>query len=84
MPFAVRARRDAEGIVIGLEADDPEISTEHVTLISPDHDPEAILALLGDRGHIALEVHDNAPLFGDARWGVGAQCRWRNIHITEL
>ncbi|MCX2749571.1 hypothetical protein OOZ51_17390 [Arthrobacter sp. MI7-26] len=40
--------------------------------------------MLGDSGHIALEVHDNDAMFGEARWGVGAQCRWRNIRIKEL
>jgi len=139
VPFAVRALRDAEGQVIGLEADDPATSAEPVTpdkierlsyaakvedflsvwrwndwnsfrircvgalpvittwindlkiaeidtatLVSPDYDPDAVLALLGDRGHIALEVHDNDPIFGEARWGVGAKCRWRNIRIKEF
>lgn len=54
------------------------------TLKSPAYDPEAIAALLGMRGHIALEVHDNDAHFGDARWGPGAACRWRNIRIREL
>ena len=54
------------------------------TLDSPDYDPDAVLAALGTRGHIALEVHDNDDIFGDARWGVGAQCRWRNIRIKPL
>ncbi|MET7338480.1 DUF1080 domain-containing protein [Nonomuraea sp. NPDC005650] len=54
------------------------------TLESPDYDPEAVLATLGDRGHIAFEVHDNDAVFGDARWGHGAACRWRNIRIKEL
>jgi hypothetical protein len=139
VPFAVRARRDADGKVVGLEADDPETSKEPVTpdkiarlsyaanieeflrvwrwndwnsfrircvgalpvittwindlkiaeidtakLVSPDYDPDAILELLGDRGHIALEVHDNDSLLGEGRWGVGAQCRWRNVRIKEL
>jgi len=139
VPFALRSRRDAQGQVIGLEADDPATSAEPVTqdkidrlsyagnvedflkvwrwndwnsfrircvgalpvittwvndlkiaeidtatLVSPNYDPEAVLALLGDRGHIALEVHDNDPIFKDARWGVGAKCRWRNIRLTEL
>jgi hypothetical protein len=139
VPFAVRSKRDAEGIVIGLEADDPANSSEPVTpdkiarlshaatveeflavwrwndwnsfrircvgampvittwindlkiaevdtatMIAPDYDPDAIHAVLGDRGHVALEVHDNDPLFGDARWAPGAQCRWRNIRIKEL
>ncbi|WP_340318077.1 3-keto-disaccharide hydrolase [Rhizorhabdus argentea] len=59
-----------------------EIDT--ATLVSPDYDPDAVRALLGDRGHIAFEVHDNDPIFGEARWGVGAKCRWRNIRITDL
>lgn len=139
LPFAVRARRDEYGRVIGLAADDPATSTEPVTpekiarlsyaadvqsflrvwqwgdwnsfrircvgalpvittwindlkiaeidtaaLVSPNYDPDAVRALLGDRGHIAFEVHDNDALFGEARWGVGAKCRWRNIRITEL
>jgi hypothetical protein len=54
------------------------------TLDSPNYDPDAIYKVLGDRGHIALEVHDNDAMFGEARWGVGAQCRWRNIRIKEL
>jgi hypothetical protein len=54
------------------------------TLDSPDYNPDDVLALLGDRGHLALEVHDNDAKFGEARWGVGAQCRWRNIRIREI
>lgn len=54
------------------------------TMQAPDYDPAAILGLLGTRGHIALEVHDNDPIFKDSRWGLGAQCRWRNIRIREL
>ncbi|KIS29016.1 hypothetical protein TV39_02610 [Arthrobacter sp. SPG23] len=36
-------------------------------------------------GPSVLELFDrrSAP-FGEARWGVGAQCRWRNIRIKEL
>jgi hypothetical protein len=54
------------------------------TLESPNYDADAVFEVLGDRGHIALEVHDNDSMFGEARWGVGAQCRWRNIRIKEL
>lgn len=54
------------------------------TLYSPDYDPQAVLGTLGARGHIALEVHDNDSYFGEARWGLGAQCRWRNIRIKEI
>ncbi|SEH00892.1 protein of unknown function [Nonomuraea solani] len=139
VPFAIRSRRDANGDVIGLQADDPATSTEPVTpakigrlghaadvedflsvwrwndwnelriravgalpvittwvnglkiaelntatLESPGYDPEAVLATLGSRGHIAFEVHDNDAVFGEARWGHGAACRWRNIRIKEL
>lgn len=51
---------------------------------SPGYDPQAVAALLGARGHIALEVHDNDAHFGDARWGAGAVCRWRNIKLRDL
>lgn len=54
------------------------------TLNAPDYEPSAVLDTLGSRGHLALEVHDNDALFGAARWGYGAQCRWRNIRIKEL
>ena len=47
-------------------------------------DAEGALALLGERGHIAFEVHDNDPAMGDARWGRGAACRWRNIQLHPL
>jgi hypothetical protein len=52
--------------------------------LAPDYDPEAVADLLGPRGHIAIEVHDNDPAMGEARWGVGAACRWRNIRIAEV
>ena len=39
---------------------------------------------LGARGHISLEVHDNDPKMGEARWGKTAACRWRNVRIREL
>jgi hypothetical protein len=53
-------------------------------LNSPNYHPADVLGVLGERGHIALEVHDNDSMFGEARWGKGAQCRWRNIQIKEL
>ena len=54
------------------------------TLQSPGYDPAAVAALLGDRGHIAFEVHDHDNYFGEARWGRDAACRWRNIRVSEL
>jgi hypothetical protein len=50
----------------------------------PHYDADAVAAELGRSGHIALEVHDNDPRIGEARWGRGARCRWRNIAIKEL
>jgi hypothetical protein len=47
-------------------------------------DPEGTLALLGRRGHIAFEVHDNDPGMGEARWAPDAACRWRDIRVTPL
>ena len=139
VPFAVVSKKDADGNVVGIAADDPATSTEPVTrdkidrltyaadvedflavwrwndwnefrircvgalpvittwvnglkiaevdtakIDSPDYDPAAVLGVLGNRGHIAFEVHDNDAMFGDARWGAGAQCRWRNIRIKDL
>jgi hypothetical protein len=57
---------------------------DSATLQSPNYNADAVLGVLGERGHIALEVHDNDAMFGEARWGKGAQCRWRNIRIKEL
>ncbi|HEX5271029.1 MAG TPA: DUF1080 domain-containing protein [Gemmataceae bacterium] len=53
-------------------------------LQAPHYDADAVLALLGPRGHIALEVHDNDPVLGQNRWAPSARCRWRNIRIKEL
>jgi hypothetical protein len=50
----------------------------------PGYDPSDVWQLLGERGHIAFEVHDNDPLMGEDRWARGAACRWRNITVTEL
>jgi hypothetical protein len=54
------------------------------TMTSPNYDPDAVLAFLGVRGHLAFEVHDNDPMMGESRWGVGARCRWRSIRIRLL
>ncbi|WP_415854837.1 family 16 glycoside hydrolase [Sinomonas sp. G460-2] len=59
-----------------------EIDT--ATIDAPNYDAAAIHAVLGDGGHLALEVHDNDAMFGEARWGRGAQCRWRNARIKDL
>lgn len=54
------------------------------TIEWPHYDKDDIAQLLGRSGHIALEVHDNDPRMGDARWAPGAVARWRNINLTEL
>lgn len=54
------------------------------TLVAPNYDAHAVAELLGPRGHIAFEVHDNDPGLGVHRWAPGAACRWRNIRIREL
>ena len=54
------------------------------TIDSPNYVPADVHALLGDRGHLALEVHDNDAMFGEARWGKGATCRWRNARLKTL
>jgi hypothetical protein len=54
------------------------------TLTAPDYDPQQVAAVLGDRGHIALEVHDNDPMLGERRWAPDATCRWRNVRIKQL
>ena len=55
------------------------------TMSFPHWSGEAALGLLGVKGHIALEVHDNEwPGMGEARWAPGAVSRWRNIRIEEL
>jgi hypothetical protein len=54
------------------------------TLQAPNYAPDAVAEVLGPRGHIALEVHDNDPMLGEDRWGREARCRWRNIRIREL
>lgn len=79
---------------IRVEGHSPRI-TVHIngTLISqintasmewPGYDPAVIRKVLGQKGHIAFEVHDNDPGMGEARWGKSAACRWRNIRIREI
>jgi len=56
------------------------------TLQAPNYDREAVAKLLGRRGHIALEVHDNPDTLwmGRDRWLPGHVCRYRNIRIRRL
>jgi len=50
----------------------------------PGYDREAVAALLGRAGPIALEVHDNDEVMGDERWAPGAAVRWRNLWVEHL
>lgn len=50
----------------------------------PHFDADAVRRTIGDRGHLAFEVHDNDPHLGPERWGAGAACRWRNIRLKDL
>lgn len=54
------------------------------TMSWPGYEAGPVWDLLGERGHIAFEVHDNDPGMGEERWGRGAACRWREIRIREL
>ncbi len=55
-------------------------------LTAPDYDRDAVANLLGRRGHIALEVHDNPDTLwmGVDRWLPGRVVRYRNIAIRPL
>lgn len=50
------------------------------TLKAQDYNKDRVGELLGNRGHIALEVHSG----NQNRWATGAVCRWRNIRIQEF
>jgi hypothetical protein len=80
--FRVRCEGDRPTVTVWIN--DLKISQISLaTLQSPNYDADAIAALLGPSGHIALEVHDNDPVLKDDRWAPDAACRWRNIRIRE-
>lgn len=54
------------------------------TMVFPQYDADAVAELLGRRGHIAFEVHDDDVRNPGFRWGRDAACRWRNVRIKEL
>jgi hypothetical protein len=54
------------------------------TIQWPGFNPKDIADLLGPKGHIAFEVHDNDSHLGQDRWAPGAKCRWRNVRIKDL
>ncbi len=51
-----------------------------------NYDAEACARLMGSKGHISLEVHNNNfnHWLGTDRWWPGAVVRWKNIFICEL
>ena len=51
-----------------------------------NYDAEACWEMLGRKGHISLEVHNNGSndWLGKSRWWPGAQVRWKNLYIKEL
>jgi hypothetical protein len=57
----------------------PIAALNAATLGHPGYDAAKVAALLGRKGHIAFEVHDNDPRMGEARWGRDATCRWRKV-----
>ena len=66
---------------------DAEIAElDAAALLAPGYDREAVARLLGRRGHIALEVHDNPDTLwmGVDRWLPGRVVRYRNIALRPL
>lgn len=51
-----------------------------------NYDKEACAEMLGRKGHISLEVHNNNfnHWLGKDRWWPGAVVRWKNIFVREL
>ena len=56
------------------------------TIHWPNFDAQACARLLGDKGHISLEVHNShsRDWLGKNRWWPGAVVRWKNIYVREL
>ncbi|BFT70879.1 DUF1080 domain-containing protein [Paenibacillus sp. P36] len=70
---------------ITVHINDMKISEMNTAdLKHPFYDAAKVRELLGSKGHIAFEIHDNDPGMGVARWAPNAACRWRNIRIREL
>ncbi len=61
-------------------------SLDTANMVAEGYDAEAVAALLGRAGHIALEVHNSGEgdRLGAERWLPGAVCRWRQIRVREL
>lgn len=61
-------------------------SVDAANMGAEGYDAEAVAALLGRAGHIALEVHNSGSgdRLGEERWLPGRICRWRRIRVREL
>ncbi len=61
-------------------------SVDTATMRAEGYDAEAVAALLGRSGRIALEVHNSGQgdRLGVERWLPGAVCRWRKIRLRAL
>jgi hypothetical protein len=81
--FHIRVEGESPRITVAINGT-PVSRINTATMRHPHYDAAAIRALLGRRGHIAFEVHDNDPKMGEARWGRNAACRWRNVQVREL
>lgn len=53
-------------------------------VVHPTYDRDAVAALLGRAGHIALEVHDNDPGMGKDRWAPESVVRWRGLQLESM
>ncbi|MBB6732101.1 3-keto-disaccharide hydrolase [Cohnella zeiphila] len=81
--FRIRVEGEVPRITVSINGQKiSEVDTGAIR--HPSYDVRAVRELLGTKGHIAFEVHDNDPRMGEARWGANAACRWRRIRIREL
>lgn len=81
--FRIRVQGGSPRITVHIN--DLKISEiDTAALKHPLYDASAVRELLGRRGHIAFEIHDNDPRMGEARWAPNSACRWRNIQIYEF
>lgn len=60
------------------------VDVDTASMRYPGYEAGPVWDLLGERGHLAFEVHDNDPGMGEERWGRGAACRWRGVRIRSL
>lgn len=61
-------------------------SVDTANMQAEGYDAEAVATLLGQAGHIALEVHNSGAgdRLGEERWLPGKVCRWRRLRVRKL